>query len=69
MTHQIPARRPLDNDIFFRTMRGLHPSRKQLEDLEVVEKQAQARDRVVIKDSVKAKVVKGRKQSPSGKSF
>lgn len=65
MTHQIPARRPLDKDIFFKTMRGLHPSRKQLEDLEVVERQV--RDRVGIKDSIK--VVKGRKQNRSTRTF
>jgi hypothetical protein len=63
MTHQIPARRPLDKDIFFKTMRGLHPSKKQLEDLEVVEKQTQARDRLGIKDSITVKVVKGPKQN------
>ncbi|SKB73093.1 hypothetical protein SAMN05660916_02364 [Arthrobacter sp. 31Cvi3.1E] len=71
MTHQIPARKPLDSAIFFKTMRGLHPSEKQLEDLEVVEKQledlevvekqAQVRDRVGIKDSVQTTLKKGRK--------
>lgn len=63
MTHQIPVREPLDNDTFFKTMRGLHPSKKQLEDLEVVEKQARARGRLSIKDSVKVRAAKGRKQN------
>lgn len=61
MTHQIPARKPLDSAIFFKTMRGLHPSEKQLKDLEVIEKQAQVRDRVGIKDSVQATLKKGRR--------
>jgi len=58
MTQQVPARRPLANDIFFKTMRELHPSRRQLEDLEVVEKQAH--DRLVTKEP---NTLKGRKQN------
>jgi len=69
MTHQIPARKPLDSDIFFKTMRTLHPSKKQLEDLALVEKQAQARDHVGIKDSVQTTLKRGRKRGRSIKRF
>lgn len=58
MTHPIPARKPLDSDAFFEMLRGLHPSKKQLDDIAIVEKKI-SRDRLGIKDSVTVEVIKG----------
>lgn len=72
MTHQVPARKPLDSDAFFKTLRGLHPSKKQLDDIAVVE-QKFLRDRLAVKDAVPVRVIKGPKsvtgvvKNPHGK--
>lgn len=59
MTHQVPSRKPLEDDALFKTLRALHPSEAQLRDIDIVEQATL--DRLKISDKVSVKLVRGRR--------
>lgn len=61
MTHQVPSRRPLEDDALFKTLRDLHPSEAQLRDIAIVEKVTM--ERLKVTDKVTAKIVGGRREA------
>jgi hypothetical protein len=66
MTHQVPSRKPLEDDVLFKTLRDLHPSEAQLRDIAVVEKVTM--ERLKVTDKVTTKIVGGRREAKKNAS-